>query len=54
MYRFDLLSAFSTLLLTLLALVTGVSPGLTAFALVAASQCELHIGSLPTRYLTTQ
>ena len=41
MYRFDALSAFSTLLLTLLALYTGVSPGLTAFVLIAASQCKL-------------
>ncbi|KAL8682945.1 MAG: hypothetical protein Q9186_001024 [Xanthomendoza sp. 1 TL-2023] len=37
MYRFDALSASSTFLLTLLALYTGVSPGLTAFVLVAAS-----------------
>ncbi|KAI9666756.1 MAG: hypothetical protein M1831_001531 [Alyxoria varia] len=36
-YRFDVLSAFSTLILTLLALFTGVSPGLTAFVLVASS-----------------
>ena len=43
MYRFDALSAFSTLLLTLLALYTGVSPGLTAFVLIAASQCKSFI-----------
>lgn len=36
-YRFDVLSAVSTFLLTLLALYTGVSPGLTAFALIAAN-----------------
>lgn len=40
MYRFDALSACSTFLLTLLALYTGISPGLTAFVLVAASGCE--------------
>lgn len=39
MYRFDILSASSTLLLTLLALYIGLSPGLTAFVLVAASRC---------------
>ena len=38
MYRFDALSATSTFILTLLALYTGVSPGLTAFVLIAASQ----------------
>lgn len=40
MYRFDALSACSTFLLTLLALYTGISPGLTAFVLVAASGCK--------------
>ena len=38
-YRFDLLSDVSTFLLTVLAVVTGVSPGLTAFVLVTASRC---------------
>jgi ABC-type multidrug transport system fused ATPase/permease subunit len=38
MYRFDTLSALSTFLLTGLALFTGVSPGLTAFVLQAASR----------------
>jgi len=38
MYRFDALSACSTFLLTSLALFTGVSPGLTAFVLSAASK----------------
>ena len=38
LYRFHALSACSTLLLTLLALYTDVSPGLTAFVLIAASQ----------------
>ena len=39
MYRFDILSAVSTFSLTLIALFTGVSPGLTAFVLIAASRC---------------
>jgi len=38
MYRYDALSAISTFLLTLLALVTGVSPGLTAFLLNSAQK----------------
>ncbi|KAK1041554.1 hypothetical protein LTS16_009532 [Friedmanniomyces endolithicus] len=38
MYRFDALSAVSTFLITVLALVTNVSPGLTAFVLVAANK----------------
>ena len=36
MYRFDILSALSSFMLTLLALFTNVSPGLTAFVLLAA------------------
>lgn len=38
MYRFDTLSACSSFILTMLALYTNVSPGLTAFVLTAASQ----------------
>lgn len=38
MYRYDALSAISTFLLTLLALVTGISPGLTAFLLNSAQK----------------
>lgn len=37
-YRFDTLSAFSTFILTALALYQGLSPGLTAFVLTTASQ----------------
>ncbi|KAH6719732.1 ABC transporter-like protein [Leptodontidium sp. MPI-SDFR-AT-0119] len=37
MYRFDTLSAGSTFILTVLALYTGVSAGLTAFVLTAAA-----------------
>lgn len=40
MYRFEAMSAISTFLITLLALYTGVSPGLTAFLLTAAAQCK--------------
>ena len=49
MYRFDSLSACSTFILTMLALYTGVSPGLVAFVLVAAEQCELVDSSGNTR-----
>ncbi|ORY62344.1 ABC transporter [Pseudomassariella vexata] len=38
MYRFDALSAFSTFILTIIALYREFSPGLTAFVLVTASQ----------------
>lgn len=38
MFRFDLLSAVSTLVLTLLAIYSGLSPGLTAFVLIAAGK----------------
>ncbi|KAL8644469.1 MAG: hypothetical protein Q9226_007747 [Calogaya cf. arnoldii] len=50
MYRFDALSACSTFLLTLLALYTGVSPGLTAFVLVAASGFVDSTHALCKRY----
>ena len=36
MYRFDNLAACSTFVLTLIAILTSVSPGLTAFVLNAA------------------
>ncbi|KAF4548072.1 ABC transporter-like protein 8 [Elsinoe fawcettii] len=38
MFRFDLLSAVSTLMLTLIAIYSGLSPGLTAFVLIAAGK----------------
>ncbi|KAK5554021.1 hypothetical protein LTR46_008128 [Exophiala xenobiotica] len=38
MYRFDTLSAVSTFILTLLAIFSGLSAGLTAFVLVAAQK----------------
>ncbi|KAG8631611.1 hypothetical protein KVT40_000751 [Elsinoe batatas] len=37
-FRFDLLSAVSTLVLTLIAIYSGLSPGLTAFVLIAAGK----------------
>lgn len=46
MYRFDILSATATFLLTLLALYTNVSPGLTAFILTAAAQFVTHTHGL--------
>ena len=49
-YRFDTLSACSTLLLTLLALYTNVSPGLTAFVLIAASKFVTSTHSLCRQY----
>ena len=50
MYRFDALSAFSTFLLTLLALYTGLSPGLTAFVLNAAAVYVSATHALCQRY----
>lgn len=50
MYRFDALSACSTFLLTLLALYTDVSPGLTAFVLLAASGFVRYTHALCKRY----
>ena len=50
MYRFDNLSACSTFLLTILALFTGVSPGLTAFVLTAASRFVTSTHALCRQY----
>ncbi|KAJ8605049.1 hypothetical protein MRB53_041561 [Persea americana] len=38
MYRYDALSAISSFLIVILALATGVSPGLTAFVMLSASK----------------
>ncbi|KAL8950390.1 MAG: hypothetical protein Q9222_003570 [Ikaeria aurantiellina] len=54
MYRLDGLSAFSTFLLTLLALYTGVSPGLTAFVLISASNFVLATHMLCKQYGSLQ
>ncbi len=51
-YRFDILSASSTLLLTLLAIYTNVSPGLTAFVLTASSSCKSNMAPLLLPRLT--
>jgi ABC-type multidrug transport system fused ATPase/permease subunit len=50
MYRFDNLSACSTFVLTTLALYTGVSPGLTAFVLTAASKFVIATHALCKQY----
>ncbi|KAL9629162.1 MAG: hypothetical protein Q9164_006996, partial [Protoblastenia rupestris] len=50
MYRFDALSACSTFILTMLALYTGISPGLTAFVLIAAAQFVSATHSLCKKY----
>lgn len=49
-YRFDLLSAFSTFILTLLAILTKVSPGLTAFVLISANTLVSSTHALCKRY----
>lgn len=50
MYRYDALSAVSTFLLTLLALVTGVSPGMTAFLLNSAQKFVASTHALCKQY----
>ena len=50
MYRFDVLSACATLILSLLAIYTGVSAGLTAFVLIAASQFVTSTHALCRQY----
>lgn len=50
MFRFDTLSACSTFLLTLLAIYTGVSPGLTAFVLTSASRFVMSTHALCKQY----
>ena len=50
MYRFDALSACATLLLTLLAIHTDFSSGLTAFVLIAASQFITSTHALCRQY----
>jgi ABC-type multidrug transport system fused ATPase/permease subunit len=50
MYRYDVLSAFSTFLLTILALYTNVSAGLTAFVLIAANKVVTSTHGLCKQY----
>ncbi|EMD64693.1 hypothetical protein COCSADRAFT_87739 [Bipolaris sorokiniana ND90Pr] len=40
--RFSVMSASSTLIMTLIAVYTGISPGLTAFVLITAGKFVLH------------
>ncbi|GAM84305.1 hypothetical protein ANO11243_022990 [Dothideomycetidae sp. 11243] len=54
MFRFDLLSAFSTLALTLLAVYSRLSPGLTAFVLVSAGKFVNATHALCKNYGTLQ
>lgn len=50
MYRFDILSALSTLILTVIALYTNVSAGLTAFVLISANKFVDATHSLCRQY----
>ena len=50
MYRFDILSSISTFLLTLLAIYSRLTPGLTAFVLIAAQRFVQSTHSLCRRY----
>ncbi|KAF2153144.1 ABC bile acid transporter [Myriangium duriaei CBS 260.36] len=54
MIRFDLLSAFSTLALTLLAIYSNLSAGLTAFVLLSAEKFVLATHSACKSYGTLQ
>lgn len=53
-YRFDLISAFGTFLLTLLSIITKVPPGLTAFVLIAAQKLVESTHALCKRYGSLQ
>lgn len=50
MYRFDTLSAISTFVLTLLAIFSKLTPGLTAFVLVAANKFVQYTHSICKQY----
>jgi ABC-type multidrug transport system fused ATPase/permease subunit len=50
MYRYDTLSAFSFFLITMLALATNVSAGLTAFVLIAANKLVTSTHQLCKQY----
>ncbi|KAF2199205.1 ABC bile acid transporter-like protein [Delitschia confertaspora ATCC 74209] len=54
MYRFDTLSACSTLTMTIIAVYMGISPGLTAFVLIAASKFVIHTHFLCKLYGTLE
>ncbi|KAF2637494.1 ABC bile acid transporter-like protein [Massarina eburnea CBS 473.64] len=48
--RFSTLSASSTLIMALIAIYTGISPGLTAFVLITASKFVMHTEQLCKLY----
>ena len=50
MYRYDTLAAVSTFILTMLALMTNVSAGLTAFVLIAANKLVTSTHALCKQY----
>jgi ABC-type multidrug transport system fused ATPase/permease subunit len=50
MYRYDILSACSTFIMTLLAIYSGLSPGLTAFVLASASRFVVATHGLCKQY----
>jgi ABC-type multidrug transport system fused ATPase/permease subunit len=50
MYRYDILSAVSTFIMTLLAIYSGLSPGLTAFVLASASRFVVATHGLCKQY----
>ncbi|KAH7121179.1 hypothetical protein B0J11DRAFT_581926 [Dendryphion nanum] len=45
-YRFNVLSASSTLVMTLIAVYMGISPGLTAFVLITASRFVMYTDTI--------
>lgn len=50
MYRYDILSSMATFILLVLALLTDLSPGLTAFALVSATKFVITTHGLCRQY----
>lgn len=50
MYRYDMLAAVSTFLITMLALASNITPGLTAFVLSAAAKFVVSTHSLCKQY----
>lgn len=50
MYRFDVLSGISTFILTVIAIFSGISPGLTAFVLSSASKFVMATHAICKQY----
>lgn len=50
MYRYDILSSLATFILLVLALLTNLSPGLTAFALISATKFVITTHGLCRQY----